>query len=430
MKAFGPFRLDPSNEMLTRDGRPVKLRPKAFAMLSYLVASAGELVTKQHLLDDLWPDAFIGDAALKTCMREIRRALDDDAQHPSYIETAHRRGYRFIARVDAMDAAGGPGVPAPVESPFRPPQTRYARHGSANIAYQVIGDGPIDLVYSTGWVSHLEYMWEEPSFSSFLMRLASFARVILYDMRGAGLSDQLPDAPGPDLRADDLRAVLDAVGSREAVLVGASDGGAVCSLFAALYPERTRALVTIGSYAKGTASSDYPWGRSPRDFESLLDRIRREWGGPDGVVAVDDLAPTCAHDARFRKWWSRYLRNGATPAAALTLARMNGDTDVREVLPVIGVPSLLLHRTGDRMAPVEGARYMAACIPSARLVELPGTDHLPFVGDQDAIVNEIERFVRPLQSDEPQGGEAAFHAASPCSSPPWFGAASRVASCR
>jgi pimeloyl-ACP methyl ester carboxylesterase len=391
--AFGPFRLDPANELLTRDGRAVKLRPKAFAMLAYLVASAGQLVTKQDLLDDLWPDAFIGDAALKTCMREIRQALDDDAQHPRYIETAHRHGYRFIARVDRIDAIEGPDVPARAESPYRPPRTQYARHGAANIAYQVIGEGPIDLVCAHGWVSHLEYMWEEPSFSGFLMRLASFARVILYDTRGAGLSDQLPDAPGPDLRVDDLRAVMDAVGSRQAVLVGISDGGAVCSLFAALHPERTRALVMIGSYAKGTASPDYPWGRSGEEVESLLERIRREWGGPDGVVALDDLAPTRADDETFRKWWSGYLRNGATPAAALTLARMNACADVREVLPVIRVPSLLLHRSGDRMMPIEGARYMAACIPSARLVELPGRDHLPFVGDQDAIVNEIERFV-------------------------------------
>jgi pimeloyl-ACP methyl ester carboxylesterase/DNA-binding winged helix-turn-helix (wHTH) protein len=397
MKVFGPFRLDPANELLTRDGRAVKLRPKAFAMLSYLVASAGQLVTKQDLLDDLWPDAFIGDAALKTCMREIRQALDDDAQHPRYIETAHRRGYRFIAQVDGIDAAEGPHVPAQADSPFRPPRSRYARHGSANIAYQVIGDGPIDLVCSNGWVSHLEYMWEEPSFASFLMRLASFARVILYDTRGAGLSDQLSDAPGLDLRVDDLRAVLDAVGSRQTVLVGISDGGAVCSLFAALHPERTQGLIMIGSYAKGTASPDYPWGRSKEEIDRLLERIRREWGGPDSVMALDDLAPEYAQNEAFRKWWSRYLRNGATPAAALALTEMNAGADVREALPAIHVPSLLLHRTGDRMMPVEGARYMAACIPSARLVELPGRDHLPFVGDQDAIVNEIERFVLDQQ---------------------------------
>jgi pimeloyl-ACP methyl ester carboxylesterase/DNA-binding winged helix-turn-helix (wHTH) protein len=397
MKVFGPFRLDPANELLTRDGRAVKLRPKAFAMLSYLVASAGQLVTKQNLLDDLWPDAFIGDAALKTCMREIRQALDDDAQHPRYIETAHRRGYRFIAQVDGIDAAAGPDVPAQADSPFRPPRTRYARHGNANIAYQVIGDGPIDLVCSNGWVSHLEYMWEEPSFASLLMRLASFARVILYDTRGAGLSDQLPDAPGLDLRVDDLRAVLDAVGSRKTVLVGISGGGAVCGLFAALHPERTQGLVMIGSYAKGTASADYPWGRSREEIDGLLERIRREWGGPDGVIALEDLAPEYAQNEAFRKWWSRYLRNGATPAAALALTEMNAGADVREALPVIRVPSLLLHRTDDRMMPVEGARYMAACIPSARLVELPGRDHLPFVGDQDAIVNEIERFVLDQQ---------------------------------
>jgi pimeloyl-ACP methyl ester carboxylesterase/DNA-binding winged helix-turn-helix (wHTH) protein len=397
--AFGPFRLDPANALLTREGRPVKLRPKAFAMLAYLVAAAGRLVTKKELLDDLWPDVFVGDAALKTCVREIRHALRDDAQRPCFIETAHRRGYRFIAPIDSCtDAADGVGVPASpgavrsADNLYQPPPTRYARHGNVNIAYQVIGDGPVDLVCTNGWVSHLEYMWGESSCASFLLRLASFARVILFDTRGAGLSDQLPDAPAPDLRIDDLRAVMDAAGSRRAVLAGISDGGAVCSLFAALHPERTLGLVLIGSYAKGLASPDYPWGRSREDSDELLECIRRDWGGACRIVDLDKLAPSRAQDETFRKWWSTYVRNGATPAAALALARMNAEVDVRAVLPLVRVPALLLHRTGDEVWPVEGARYMAACIPSARLVELPGRDHLPFAGD-DAIVGEIETFV-------------------------------------
>jgi len=279
------------------------------------------------------------------------------------------------------------------------PETRFARAGDVHLAYQVVGDGPIDLVCATGWVSHLEYMWEEPSFASFLMRLASFARVILFDTRGAGLSDQLPAAPVLDQRIDDLRAVMDAVGSERAVLLGISDGGPVCSLFAALHPERTLGLVLIGAYSKGLASPDYPWGRSREASDAFIERIRCEWGGP---VGIDDLAPSRADDERFRKWWSTYLRNGATPAAALSLAQMNAAVDVRDVLPVIHVPALVLHRTGDRARSVESGRYLAAAIPSAQLIELPGEDHLPFLGDQDAIIREIERFAAARRKQHTQ----------------------------
>jgi len=183
---------------------------------------------------------------------------------------------------------------------------------------------------------------------------------------------------------------MDAVGSRRAALVGVSDSGPICSLFAAMYPERTLALVMFGSYATGTCAPDYPWGQTREQRHGFLERIHRERGGP---IGIDERAPSRAADARFRAWWSTYLRNGATPAAALALTRINADLDVREVLPTIRVPTLILHRKGDRAMPIEGARYMADRIPSARLVELQGCDHLPFVGDQDAVVDEVERFL-------------------------------------
>jgi pimeloyl-ACP methyl ester carboxylesterase/DNA-binding winged helix-turn-helix (wHTH) protein len=389
--AFGPFRLDPANEMLTRDGRPVRLRPKAFAMLSHLVASAGCLVTKKDLLDALWADVFVGDAALKTCMREIREALGDDAQQPRYIETAHRRGYRFIASVDR------PAAGASADSVFTAPYTQYARHGDVNIAYQVVGNGPIDLVFAPGWVSHLDYMWAEPSYACFLVRLASFARLILFDTRGTGRSDRARDLPTPGQRVSDLRAVLDAAGSRRAALVGVADGGPICTLFAATHPERTRGLVMVGSYARGTRAPDHPWARTAAQHQESVETIVREWGGP---VGIDECAPSRAADVRFRTWWSHYLRVSASPSTAVALATMNADLDVRDVLPAIRVPTLIVHRRGDRSIPVEGARYMADRIASARLVELAGQDHLPFVGDQDAIVDEVDRFLTSPRQTE------------------------------
>ncbi|HLJ66244.1 MAG TPA: alpha/beta fold hydrolase [Chloroflexota bacterium] len=279
-----------------------------------------------------------------------------------------------------------------------PPETKYARSGDINIAYQVIGDAPIDLVYVAGWVSHLDYFWEEPSYARFLRRLASFARLILLDKRGTGLSDRVAELPTIEERMDDVRAVLDGVGSERAALVGLSEGGPLCALFAATYPERTSALVMIGSYARRLWALDYPWGTTIEESQSFLDQIERGWGGP---VALARRAPSRATDERFRQWWATYLRMSASPGAALALTRMNFEIDIRHVLPAIRVPTLILHRTNDMAMRVEGSRYMAERIAGARYVELPGPDHLPFVGDQDAILDEIEGFLTGVR----HGGE-------------------------
>jgi pimeloyl-ACP methyl ester carboxylesterase/predicted Ser/Thr protein kinase len=274
------------------------------------------------------------------------------------------------------------------------PQTRYTRSGDVNIAYQVIGSGPRDLVFVMGWVSHLEYFWEEPSFARFLKRLASFSRLILFDKRGTGLSDRLTELPTLEQRMDDVRAVMDAVGSRKAVLCGVSEGGPMCNLFAATYPERTIALVMIGTYAKRIWDPEYPWAPTAEQREKFLEEIEHKWGGPVGIY---ERAPSLAHDVRFREWWATYLRMGCSPGAAVALTRMNAEIDVRHILPSIRVPALILHRTGDRCIKVEEGRYLAERIPAARFVELHGEDHLPFVGDQEEILVEIETYLSSLQ---------------------------------
>jgi pimeloyl-ACP methyl ester carboxylesterase len=275
---------------------------------------------------------------------------------------------------------------------FAMPDTHYTQSGDVSIAYQVVGEGPLDLVFVMGWVSHLDYFWEEPSFARFLRRLASFSRLILFDKRGTGLSDRVPigELPTLEQRMDDVRAVMDAVGSERAALMGISEGGPMCLLFAATYPERTAALVMIGAYARRLWAEDYPFGRPPEEYEEFLEDVRNNWGGP---VGLEQRAPSLVDDEHFRTWWATYLRTSASPGAAYTLTRMNGEIDVRHALPAISAPTLIVHRTGDRSLPVGGARYMAEHIRGATYVELPGDDHLPFVGNQDEVLDEVEEFL-------------------------------------
>lgn len=273
------------------------------------------------------------------------------------------------------------------------PKTKYALSGDLHIAYQTVGAGPLDLVFVMGWVSNIDEFWTDPPFARFLNSLASFSRLIVFDKRGTGLSDRVDEYQLPTLeqRMDDVRAVMDAAGSRKAALLGISEGGPMCVLFAATYPERTAALVTFGSYARLLATADYPWGRSAESHEAGLEQIRSGWG--NSPVGLDTRAPSRRNDQAFRDWWTRYLTRSATPKAALAFTQMNALIDVRDVLPAIRVPSLIMHSAGDRQLNVEGSRYIARQIPGAKYVEYAGDDHLPWAGDTDAILGDIEEFL-------------------------------------
>ncbi|HEV8339220.1 MAG TPA: adenylate/guanylate cyclase domain-containing protein [bacterium] len=277
-----------------------------------------------------------------------------------------------------------------------PPQTRYAKSGALNIAYQVVGDGPIDLVCVPGWVSHVEEAWEIPALARFLNRLASFSRLILFDKRGTGMSDRVPIDALPTLeeRMDDVRAVMDAAGAERAALFGFSEGGNMSILFAATYPQRTIALVTFGVFAKRLRSPDYPWAPTWEERQRDIALVEREWGGE---MDLSTLAPSHAGDDAFMRSLATYLRRSASPGAAAALLRMNTFIDVREVLPAIRVPTLMLHRVADRDASIEEGRYMASRIPQVKFVELPGDDHLPWVGDADTVLDEIEEFLTGMR---------------------------------
>lgn len=272
------------------------------------------------------------------------------------------------------------------------PETRYARSGEVNIAYQVVGQGQRDLVYVPGWVSNIEVMWEEPTLAHFLRRLASFSRLIIFDKRGTGLSDPVPldELPTLEVRMDDVRAVMDAAGSRRATLLGHSEGGNMCILFAASFPDRTESLILTGSYAKRTYAEVYPWAPTWEERKEGVEQTARSW--PD-TMDPDILAPSRAGDERFRSWLRRYARLAASPRAAAALLSMNSQIDVTGVLSSIRVPTLLLYRLDDQDVSVEEGRYISARIPGSRLVELPGGDHLFWAGDTDALLAEIEEFV-------------------------------------
>jgi pimeloyl-ACP methyl ester carboxylesterase/class 3 adenylate cyclase len=270
------------------------------------------------------------------------------------------------------------------------PATRYAKNGPIHIAYQALGTGPVDLVYIPGIFTHIEHQWEEPSFARFLRRLASFSRLLLLDPRGIGLSDRAADLPIFEDQMDDVRAVLDAVGSERAFMFGVSQGGPMAILFAATHPDRTAGLILYGTYPTVRSDPDIPWGRSEAWVVEYLRQLDEEWGtGSFGA----HVAPSRAGDGAFRDWWARLERLAAGPGNAMAYARANIQADVRPVLSAIRVPTLVLQRRHDTYRDVRNGVYLADHIPGSRLVEVDGVDHLPFVGDPDALVDEIQEFL-------------------------------------
>ena len=269
-------------------------------------------------------------------------------------------------------------------------ETRYADSGGVNIAYQVRGEGPLDLVLVPGFVSQVELLDEDPSTARFLRRLASFSRLLVFDKRGQGLSDRPGRPPTLEESMDDLGAVIEAAGFERPAVFGVSEGGPMSALYAATYPGKVAALVLFGTFARMVATDDFGLGISDEQLDRWGSVVRRDWGGP---VALDVWAPSRVGDREFERWWARLLRQGTSPAGAIALMDLYREMDVRAILPAIDVPTLVVHREGDRMIAVAQGRYLAEAIPGARYVELPGEDHLPFAGDLDAILDEVEEFL-------------------------------------
>lgn len=268
------------------------------------------------------------------------------------------------------------------------PEIKYARSGEINIAYQVIGEGDLDLIFVPGFFSHVLVGWEEPRLAGFLRRLASFSRLVVFDKRGTGMSDPITKMPTQRDRVEDIRAVMDATGVERGGLFGVSEGGTLCSVFAATYPDRASALVTFGAAAKVMRSPDWPWGWPEERYQEMLAKVEANWAN-SAVVRN----PTLEGDERYHHWFVRFLQVAASPGMARTLIQLNATVDIRPVLPRLRVPALIMHRVNDPIIDVEQSRYMAAKIPGARLLELEGVDHWPWIGESGRLLDEIELFL-------------------------------------
>ncbi|MCZ7528728.1 MAG: alpha/beta fold hydrolase [Acidimicrobiia bacterium] len=374
---FDDFELDLDRFELRRGGEVQRVEPQVFDVLTHLVRNAGRVVPKEELLDHVWGDRFVSESALTSRIKAVRAAVGDSGRSQRLVRTVHGRGYLFQGEV--VEATDRPAVtPARAE-----PATRYARSGAYHLAYQVIGDGPPDLVFIPGFVSNVELQWQLPGFAEFFQRLGSFARLIVFDKRGTGLSDRVPldEIPTIEERMDDVRAVMDAAGSERATLFGISEGGPMALVLAATFPDRVDQLVICNSFVEGS------WGE--REIVDL-DMVERSWG--EGLV-FSVLAPSWARDPAMRQQLGRYERHAASPQVARQIIELATRIDVRGVLPAVHRPTTVVHRRDDPIFPFEQAERMAAAVAGAELVGLPGHDHFVCAGDAQAVLDIVEQRV-------------------------------------
>ena len=333
--------------------------------------------------------------------REFRATIDEQlGLEPSLGLRELER--RILQQDPALGAPAAPGH----ETPFTPPaaaqaphpqpdehgETRFVRSGDVSIAYQVLGDGPMDLVLVHGWVCSFDAGWEREQIARFYRRLASMGRLILFDKRGTGMSDRVKGVASLEERMDDVRAVMDAVGSERAAVLGISEGGPMVTLFAATYPERTTALVAMGTFARRSPAPGYPINLP------ILDPRPEDWGMPIAREFVEQRAPSIKHNEEAIRWYASYIVRGASPGAAQTLHEMNCEIDVRHVLPTVGVPTLVLYREDEYLK--EATCYMGEHIPGAVMRSFPGSDHLPWEGDQDAVLDAIDEFLATVREEQ------------------------------
>jgi DNA-binding winged helix-turn-helix (wHTH) protein/pimeloyl-ACP methyl ester carboxylesterase len=392
--AFGDgLELDTSLFELRRGDQRVPMEPQVFDVLTYLVSHRDRVVPKEELMDAIWGGRFVTEAAVTSRIKQARRAVGDDGQGQVVIRTMHGRGYRFVAAVEAREPEDAQsGIPSQRTEPSGAlAPIRYTVSDGLHIAYQVTGSGDLDIVLIPGFVSHLELDWADPRHAHFLDRLGSMGRLIRFDKRGTGMSDRPPGVPDLETRMHDVLAVMDAVGSRRAVLLGYSEGGPMGVLFAATHPESVRSLVLYGCYAKATWAPDYAWARTQENRQEYTERLVTSWDWE-----ADCLRRCPSADAAMQRWWAHRMRAAATPSTIRALMDMNSLVDVRHALSAVRVPTLVLHRRGDRMFRVEDARYLADGIAGAQLELLDGDDHF-CAGDPDQILDAVESFLAGLR---------------------------------
>jgi pimeloyl-ACP methyl ester carboxylesterase len=380
--AFEDLELDLSQVELRRSGVRVPVEPQVFEVLAYLVNHRDRVVPKEELMDNVWGGRFVSETAVTSRIKQARQAIGDNGQAQRLIRTVHGRGYRFVGPAREV----GP-VPAPRHEPVH-----YAVSDGLQIAYQVTGRGDRDIVLVAGFVSHLELDWADPRHAGFLDRLGSLGRLIRFDKRGTGMSDRPNDLPDMETRMHDVLAVMDAAGSSRAVLFGYSEGAPMSILMAATHPERVEALVLYGAYARRLRADDYPWARTLEERREYMEKLAAEWSWEADMRAMCPSA-----DDAMARWWGQRARAAATPSTVRSLIAMNSLIDVRGALGSVRVPTLVMHRRGDRDSSVEEGRYLAEHIPGARFIELSGADHFVAI-DANQILDQVERFLAGLGS--------------------------------
>lgn len=410
----GDLELDEELFEVRRSGVRVPLEPQAFDVLIHLVRHRDRVVSKEELMDSIWGGRFVSETAVTSRIKQIRHALGDDGRTQRVVSTLHGRGYRFVASVREISAGSEsvlqPGAVREAAEVAPPPESRrtvrYTVSDGLHIAYQVTGDGDVDVVLISGFVSHLDVDWDDPRHAYFLDRLGTMGRLIRFDKRGTGMSDRPSGVPDLETRMHDVLAVMDAVGSERAVLCGYSEGGPMAIMMAAMHPERVHSLVLYGSYARRLWAPDYPWTRTAEERAAYTDQLVASWDWEA------DLRMRCpSGDEAMQRWWSRRMRAAATPGTVRALMDMNSLVDVRDLLPAIRVPTLVLHRDGDAVAVLDEGRYLAEHIPQAELKVLHGADH--FVsGNPGQILDAMEPFVAATPRVERHFALAAVAAAS------------------
>jgi len=402
--AFDGMRLDVDRYELTRDGAVVSMEPQVFEVLAYLIQHGDRVVSKEELMDNVWGGRFVSETAVTSRIKQARRAIGDDGQAQRLIKTVHGRGYRFVADVATSttadtDASASSGTESP--HAFDLPPVLYAASDGLHIAYQITGQGPPDIVLVPGFISHLDLDWGDPRHAYFLHRLGEMGRLIRFDKRGTGMSDRPQGLPDLETRMHDVLAVMDSAAVERAVLFGYSEGGPMATLFAATHPERVAGLVLFGSYAKRTRVEGYPYVHTEEERAAYTDRLVTQW---DWEADMRMRCPSA--DDEMAAWWARRARASTTPSTLRALMDMNALVDVRDVLPSVAVPTLVLHRSGDEMVSVDNGRYIASHVPGAEFVELTGRDH--FVsGDPGQILDAMEDFVEDAASAQAPGRSLA-----------------------
>lgn len=385
---FGEFELDPARRELRVARKAQAIQPQVFDLLLYLVENRERVVPKHELLDNLWPDAIVTESSIQRAVSLARTALGD--RGPELIQTFPRQGYRFVGAIEDERKA----------SPRSRLQPRYAQSGDVHIAYTTLGEGDTDIVVVNGWILPMRAMFQHPKTRGALEALSKIGRMITFDKRGTGLSDRVKSLPSHEQRMDDLRVVLEACNSEQAIIVGFSEGGALAMLYAATYPERTRGLVLCGAFARMTKDHDYPYGYAPEEMDKLKGYVRGAWGKG---ASLRPIAPReMRNDPDYLDWVAFAEQEGTSPGGALDLLDMNIQIDLRALLRTIRVPTAILQASDDGMIHPGSGAYLAERIPGARFEEVEGSDHVFYFETQHEILNAVRWILEqdPLELEE------------------------------